>query len=229
MKTNCGKCGTEILAKTAEVSGGMCWPCHDQQPVRRARQYLTDAGEAIHHCAGALVTGSHNAAANVLALALPAVVWDWAQARKLGKAASAFSLRPRPPSSFRELLRDLLDVLDTVGQVYESLQDTVTREALHAVAFQGFVLQKPGYCCPRKFWMMTVRGNQLLRRAMRLFLRRGECLAANEGLDTPEKRMAAFQDASVVSGEGSQYDTYFGHVQDLQEYVAASQEAAGRE
>jgi hypothetical protein len=113
----------------------------------------------------------------------------------------------------KETLRSLLEEMEAVGNSQEELYDTDVREQMAEAISRGFVHLEPGYTLPLKFGMFSDKGNAEVRSALATFLTKAPGAARVEGLDTPAKRLAAFQDQSVLtSGEGQAYDTFFGHV-----------------
>ncbi len=76
----------------------------------------------------------------------------------------------------------------------------------------AFVKIEKGYSLPREFGMFSSEGNAAVRGALAAFLAKAPLSARAAGLDTPAKRLAAFQDADVATTKDGQcYDAFFGH------------------
>jgi len=110
----------------------------------------------------------------------------------------------------KQALKQLLDTLDDVSRAHTEVSDTAVREAMADAIHQRFVLQKKRYRVPTEFGMFSPAGNHLVRDAIAAFLAHVDAVAASKSL-TSDERLAAFQDASVVSSLGYHYDDYFGH------------------
>jgi len=114
----------------------------------------------------------------------------------------------------KQALKQLLETLDEISKTHAEVSDTAAREAMAEAIQRGFVLGQKGYKLPDKFAMFSEAGDQLVREALAAFLAHPEAVFSKNR--TPDARLAAFQDASVVSGLGHCYDDYFGHADDVQ-------------
>lgn len=113
-------------------------------------------------------------------------------------------------------LRSLLDALEAVGREHEELYDTDVREQMSEAIVHGFIEPEPGYALASEFGMFSAEGDAAVHRALAGFLAKSHLAARVAGLDTPAKRLEAFQDCDVVtSQEGQAYDSFFGHVDAL--------------
>lgn len=108
-----------------------------------------------------------------------------------------------------ELLRELLDRLQTIGDRDESLYDTAVREVMGDAIFYGFLKPSPGYALPDDYGMPEDK-NKLIKAALQSYIKRANDLAPALELDTFHKRLEAFQDLSIVSSQGIDYDEFFG-------------------
>ena len=110
-------------------------------------------------------------------------------------------------SSFQDSLRALLNALDLIEAEHEEVTDTDVREQMAESVHRAFFLKEAGYALPQTFGMFSRAGDAAVRGALQGFL------SALPGVDSqsPQERLAAFQDAAVRSSEGSMYDEYFGH------------------
>lgn len=112
-------------------------------------------------------------------------------------------------------LKELLDALDQVCEQHEELGDTDVRERMAEAIEKAFALKEPGYRLPRRFGMFSRQGDAKVRAALVAFLMHPEVALATRTLETPEARLAAFQDGTVTSSRGSTFDTYFGYTRNL--------------
>ena len=63
----------------------------------------------------------------------------------------------------KELLRRLLEDLETIEEEHEEVGDTAVREALRAALHEGFINPKPGFVLGDDFEMYTAKGNMPFR------------------------------------------------------------------
>jgi hypothetical protein len=118
--------------------------------------------------------------------------------------------------SIKNALLELLNKLDEVGDNYQELSDTATREELHQAIIDHFVLASPGDDFPLSgsYAMFSDEGNEAVYKALGQFLNHAEVRAALTQL-TPQERLDAFQDDDVESSNGSTCDDYFGWIEQL--------------
>ena len=114
----------------------------------------------------------------------------------------------------KELLRRLLEDLETIEEEHEEVGDTAVREALRAALHEGFINPKPGFVLGDDFEMYTAKGNRRVKAALRRFISRAGAAAHAEGLDTPRARLDAFQDREVESAGGNFFDDFFGYARE---------------
>ena len=116
----------------------------------------------------------------------------------------------------KSLLKQLLDQLDSIYEQDDDLTDTEVREAMFRAVARGFIFQKRDYTVPPRFGLYKrPAANGLVRTALNEFISAANAAAEREGLATPEQRLAAFQDESVVSDQEHASYWYFGSVDDL--------------
>jgi hypothetical protein len=105
-----------------------------------------------------------------------------------------------------EAIRNLLDVLEAAEYAETPLTDTDIRERLFDVVDQGFIHDVPGYEVPQGLLddcggaedqKATVRG------ALSVFLKFARQHAAAVGLNTADKREAAFLNCRVTSSSSA--------------------------
>jgi immunity protein 26 of polymorphic toxin system len=114
-------------------------------------------------------------------------------------------------------LKQLLDRLDEIFEEHAEVGDTHVRERMAEAIHRAFVAPQGGYTLPTKFGMFTRAGDRKVRGALQQFLDHPEVIAATSSLQTPEARLAAFQDLSVTSAKRRAYDEYFGHASEIKE------------
>ena len=111
-----------------------------------------------------------------------------------------------------QLLQALLTDLDAISEEHEEIGDTEVAIQLTKAVHDGFITPKPGFVLPKQFQMMTPEGDRKVRAALQRFLKKAARVARTEGLNTPEARLAAFQNMDVCSKDdegGSCYNDYF--------------------
>jgi len=114
--------------------------------------------------------------------------------------------------TFNETLRDLLNRLDAVAAMYPEITDTDVRDHMSQAILQAFLHLDENYCyTPRSFAMFSDDGNTKVMAVLYAFISEAVEAAKREGFDTFHKRFAAFQNRSIVSDEGHNFDYYFGH------------------
>jgi len=105
-----------------------------------------------------------------------------------------------------DVIRDLLDVLETAEYSGTPLTDTDIRERLFELVDRGFIHEAPGYQVPTDL-LDDCGGNAKHKAkvlaALSTFLNRARQQAATFGLDTPEKRQTAFLESDVTSSSSA--------------------------
>jgi hypothetical protein len=110
-----------------------------------------------------------------------------------------------------QLLQALLEDLDAIMDEHEEIGDTEVSIQMTNAVRDGFISPKSGYVLPDTFEMFTPQGDRKVRSALQRFLKKVAKVAVAEGLNTPEARLAAFQNIDVVSEEGSCFNDYFSY------------------
>ena len=118
-------------------------------------------------------------------------------------------------AAFREALRRLLDRLDAIGETHGEIMDTMVRELLIGPIYNRFVLADGEPEMPDYYGLFTDEGNLAACHALDAFLADPAVRAFREASGSAEERLDAFQDATVLSGQGMTYDEYFGHLDAL--------------
>lgn len=120
-------------------------------------------------------------------------------ARKLPKATTLHG-------SLVALSRAMNLVFDDHGEI----TDTEIREQMFDAIFQGFLHQTPGYVVPETFDADSPEGDAAIRAVLTAFLKVAVPLATREGVDTPGKRLDAFNSDSSL-----ELDEFFGWMEHL--------------
>ena len=109
-------------------------------------------------------------------------------------------------------LKRLLDALDVIAEKDDDLTDTDVRERMYEAVYNGFIVQTPGYTLPSYYSLYKVKEcNEMVRQALADFV----SAACKSGSATPEQRFAEFQDDTVLSDGGNDYNCYFGSADNL--------------
>jgi hypothetical protein len=110
--------------------------------------------------------------------------------------------------TLNELLRELLNRLDTIAADHGEVNDTAVREEMAKAILNGFFRKVTDYRLPDKFAMFSANGNIDVMVALAFFI--GNVGEVGD-FNTFHKRLAAFQNESIVSDEGHNSDWFFGH------------------
>ena len=110
-----------------------------------------------------------------------------------------------------ELLRQLLNHLERIGQDHEELHDSVCRERMSDAVIDGFVRDTNDFCLADDFGLYSAAGNRAVKDAVSQYIETAKLKARELGLAKSRDRLAAFQNPSVESDVGNFYDDFFGH------------------
>ena len=122
-------------------------------------------------------------------------------------------MRQNNAQNIQKALKHLLNHLDEIFGQHEEIGDTAVREQMYDAVRNKFIVPRAGYNLPVKFGMLSDEGDKLIRAALQTFLEHPDIMAASKSLDTPETRLAAFQDMDVKSIRGNTCDEYFGYAE----------------
>jgi hypothetical protein len=112
--------------------------------------------------------------------------------------------------TFNETLRDLLNRCDAVAEMYPEITASDVRVQMTRAVFDGFLHLSENYCLtPRPFAMPSQGGDTKVMAVLYAFISEAGDVAKREDLDTFQKRLAAFQNKTIVSDEGHDYHWYF--------------------
>lgn len=110
-----------------------------------------------------------------------------------------------------ELLRQLLNRLDVIGEEHEEIYDTDCRERMSEALWYGYLRNQSDYVLPDTYDLFTPEGNLAVKQALGKYIQDANAKAAELGIHDFHARMAAFQNDDVVSDvEGNYYDDFFG-------------------
>ena len=107
-------------------------------------------------------------------------------------------------------LRKLLERLEQIGEAHPELFDSDVRQSMSNVLVDGLARMKPDFTVPAFLGMYTPEGDEKVRTALASFLDVARPLAIEKGLTTFHQRLAAIQNSAVVTGEGNDFDEFFG-------------------
>lgn len=111
----------------------------------------------------------------------------------------------------KNALMTLLNALDKIAEQHREVYDTAVREEMAMAVHRAFIVPVQDFELDTNFAMFSDEGNQHVRTALEQFLQHPEVTAAKVQISTPEERLAAFQDDSVETSEGTTYEDYFGY------------------
>jgi hypothetical protein len=106
-----------------------------------------------------------------------------------------------------QLLLDLLNRLEAIGDSDESLFDTYVRERMGLAVFLAFIKPQPGYVLPNDYGM-SEEDDQEIKAALAAYIEGARALAPRLGIDTFHKRLAAFQNDKVQTRRGKRWNDY---------------------
>lgn len=116
---------------------------------------------------------------------------------------SAVRLKPTVHTALARLANEM-------ALVQEEHRKTIIRERMFDVILHGFIHRTPGYEAPKYYGTEGREGNAAVRRVLTDFLERANAAADANGLDTPQKRLDAFNAKTDLY-----LDEYFGHLDQL--------------
>jgi len=111
---------------------------------------------------------------------------------------------------FRTRYIAFLDQLRTLAKSHDDLTDTDVRERLHQVINYFFIWGKPLKGFPKRFEMMSARGDRALAPKVRSFVVDARRIAAKTRIRTGAARHALIEDPLAVNRNGDSYDVYIG-------------------
>ncbi|MCC9603340.1 hypothetical protein LOC67_22550 [Stieleria sp. JC731] len=112
-----------------------------------------------------------------------------------------------------ELLRKLLDELDSIGQSNEEIYDSECRDKIGDPILYRFLRPDPQYYVPDDFGLRTEDANLRAKAALIAYTDDARKTAGDLGLNTFHARLEAFQNGDVASTvENNYFDDFFGWI-----------------
>jgi hypothetical protein len=107
-------------------------------------------------------------------------------------------------------LRQLLSDLEDIGDLHEELLDTHVREAMGEALFLSVLRRETGYRLPSAFGMASLQADQIVASTLSKFASAAASEIDQADLNTFHQRLAAFQDSTVVTEGGNDFEEFFG-------------------
>ena len=115
------------------------------------------------------------------------------------------------------LLKELMESLEAIGNEHQEMYDTAVREAMTESILDGFVKPKPNFVLGEEFGVYEDEGNQKIKAALNTYISAATLRAAEIGLNSPTERLAAFQNDEIHTDEEANYpDDFFGWVESFE-------------
>lgn len=110
-----------------------------------------------------------------------------------------------------ELLRNLLNALDVVGEAHEEIYDTECREKMGDPIFYLFIKPRADYVIPDDFGLYSDDANRQVKAAIARYIQDASEHAQKVGLNEFHQRLTAFQNGDVESTFArNNFDDFFG-------------------
>ncbi|MEM6471082.1 MAG: hypothetical protein AAF802_16100 [Planctomycetota bacterium] len=110
-----------------------------------------------------------------------------------------------------DLLKQLLNALDVVGQSNGEIYDTVCRERMSDPIFHLFILPDPDYSVGDDFGLTSPDANAAVKTALLTYCSAANAMANELGINAFHDRLAAFQKEDIASDvEQNYFDDFFG-------------------
>jgi hypothetical protein len=109
-----------------------------------------------------------------------------------------------------ELLLELLNRLEAIGQEHEEIYDSEVRDQMREAVHDGFLDLVPGYKLPDTFGLRSDEGNRLVREALSSYIEAATAKAQALGL-TFKQRLNAFQSTDAMTPTGTTADEFCGY------------------
>jgi hypothetical protein len=109
-----------------------------------------------------------------------------------------------------QLLLQLLEALEAIGQQYEEISDTESRAAIRKAIHHGFLKPDADYSLPTDFGLSDEEGNNRVRNAVGQYIQAAKLKAGELGLNF-HQRLDALQNHLVATADGSTSDEFAGY------------------
>ncbi len=114
-------------------------------------------------------------------------------------------------NAMEELLLKLLVRLESIEKEHEEITDTVCRDAMRKTVFLSFLRPEPDYQFPDDYGLYDAEANLAVKAAIVDYVTAVQALAPSLGITNFQQRLAAFQNVSVYTEDGTTYDEFFGY------------------
>ena len=111
-----------------------------------------------------------------------------------------------------DLLKELLNALEAIGEQLERLYDSDVRDAMSDAVLNGFVRENSEFRIPDDFGLHSDYGNKAVKDALEQYISRANAKASELGWSAVHVRLAAFQDSDIASEDDQFFDDFFGYV-----------------
>jgi len=111
----------------------------------------------------------------------------------------------------KDILKNLLDRLEVIGEDHEELFDSDVRQNMSNAIVEGFVRHRQAYTVPDDFGMFSEEANEDVKSAIAQYITDASERAVEMGLHRFHDRLNGVQDGSVRSFGGNDYDEFLGH------------------
>jgi hypothetical protein len=118
--------------------------------------------------------------------------------------------RPMPAPAVHAALTKLAANMSDIQGEHEEITDTDIRDRTFDVILHGFIYRTPNYQAPQFYNTDSRKANKLVRKALTEFVAQANVAADAAGLDTPQKRLDAFNADPDLT-----LDEYFGYLETL--------------
>jgi hypothetical protein len=112
-----------------------------------------------------------------------------------------------------ELLKQLLNRLEDVGETNSEIYDTECRDQMGDAVADGFLLAAADFVLPNSFGLYSAPANRKVRDALASYIDEANRRAAALGILKFKERLSAFQNGAIKSDRfGCYFDNFFGYM-----------------
>jgi hypothetical protein len=106
----------------------------------------------------------------------------------------------------------LLNRLEEIGEANREIYDSESRDKMSDAVINGFVRPLDHFVLPATFGLFSDVGNAKVHAAIEEYIKSAAPEAHRLGLDSPDDRLAAFQNSDIHTARGQKYfDDFFGY------------------
>ena len=113
--------------------------------------------------------------------------------------------------NMNDILKNLLDQLEGIGEDHEVLFDSDVRQNMSNAIVEAFVRSRKDYAVPDNLGMFSDEANDAVKSVIVRYIADASRKADEIGLLSFHARLSAVQDGSVRSYGGNDYDEFLGH------------------